>query len=124
MLSSAAEITVGDVLVFFPDDDSLKEDQALGYYLAASFGKVIKTDASNVHVEWLYGETYSSTFRPFVLSNGVKYTSVIPESGIFTGDTCSKLPMKAEFDGRNRLKARTKDFIRDVIGVTEYNKYN
>ena len=66
MLSSAAEITVGDVLVFFPDDDSLKEDQALGYYLAASFGKVIKTDASNVHVEWLYGETYSSTFRPFV----------------------------------------------------------
>jgi hypothetical protein len=118
------EVTAGDVLLFFPDNESLAEDRKLGYFLSASLGRVYRVEMYCVHVEWMFGETYTGEFRQFILQDGRLYRSVIPECEIYTGDTTSSKPIKAEFDARNRLKSRTKNIIKSVIGENEFNKYS
>ena len=108
----------------FPDDASLQDDRSKGYFLAASFAKVTAITGLDVHVKWLFAERYSSKLRSFSLDHGVEYVGIIHESDIFTGDTESCVPLKAVLDRANRLKQITKDAIKDVIGIEEFNKYN
>jgi hypothetical protein len=113
----------GDILVIFPDDASMELDRAKGYFLAASFGKVVKIVGIEVIVNWLFAEAYSSKLRPWMLADGAMYTDTLDETSIFTGDTDSVEPLKAALDKNKRLTKVTKDAIISVIGIDEFNKY-
>jgi hypothetical protein len=120
---SSAGVKVGDILVIFPDEDSLEVDRGLGYFLKASFGKVWKIEGLSVHLHWMFTEKYSSKLRPWYLQGGQMHSGIIQECEIFTGDTESIEPLKAMIDSNNRLKKVTKLAIIDVIGQVEFKKY-
>ncbi len=114
---------LGDILVIFPDADSLEHDRSLGYFLHASFGKVIQIGLVDVGVEWLFAETYSSKLRSWKLPDGNVYGGNIAENEIYTGDTESTVALKAELDKNKKLKEVTKRAIKKVVGIDEFEKY-
>jgi hypothetical protein len=117
-------VALGDILVVFPDEESLQADRSLGYFLSASFGKVWKIEGLSVHVNWLFAERYSSKLRPWYLHGGQIYSGVIQENEIFTGDTNSIEPLKAVLDSNKKLRKATRVAIEDVIGKIEFDKYS
>ncbi len=116
---------LGDVLVIFPDDDSLACDRKRGYYLGASFGKVVEIILTKrqVRVNWLFAETYKSKLRPWFLPDGSLYSGVLSEHEIFTGDSESSTPLIAKLDSQRRLTKDTLTAIGNVLGTAEIEKY-
>ena len=120
----SAGVKIGDILVIFPDAESLKHDRSLGYFLTASFGKVTRVGQMDVGVPWLFAETYSSKLRSWKLPNGIVYEGSIWENEIYTGDTQWTVALKAELDKNKKLKEVTKRAIRKVVGVEEFNVHD
>ena len=120
----AADIKVADILVIFPDEDSLAEDRQKGYFLATSFGKVVEilTERHQVRVTWLYTESYYSKLRPWFLSSGEQYSGILNEAEIFTGDSDVFTPMKAKLDSSKKLTKETINMIKVVLGDEEILK--
>jgi hypothetical protein len=119
-----ADIKIGDILVIFPDEDSLAGDRQKGYFLATSFGKVVDilSERRQVRVTWLFTESYSSKLRPWFLPSGEQYSGILNETEIFTGDSNVFIPMKAKLDSSKKLTKETISMIKAVIGEDEIMK--
>jgi len=61
----AGVIDLGDIVLFFPDDDSMKVDKANGYVLGMNVGKVVNTYPRRKMVElwWFWGTGFTTTAK-------------------------------------------------------------
>lgn len=74
-LPAQCEAVIGDVLLVFGDQESVLEDEAAGYSLPVSFGRVTETEDDHVLLTWYFAESFGSKFGVWYDAPGVPRTT-------------------------------------------------
>ncbi len=120
-LGDEGVVSIGDVVLFFPDKTSRDTDEKNGYKLGLCMGRVLQCDpaAKSVQLWWLFGDAWSHKTRWVYWrdrASKARYTDWIPTQSLLVTSfgTLAKVELKKAGHEAFRLTKASVDIIKDV----------
>jgi hypothetical protein len=114
-----AIVTIGDVIVVEPDEESRSKDIEFGYTLPISFGKVVSVDIMNecVDVKWLFCSGLEGKFSPWPQATQISDT--VPFLNIIRRENSDEI-LKVEFTKQSKLTAASKVLLQYLLDESDH----
>ena len=121
-------IRVDDVVVIIPDELSRQQDEAAGYMLPLSFGKVLSVHQAGVEelpapcvrVAWLRSASMKSKFSIWYRAPGIPNTDYVNLDAIQVEENTGKF-IKVEFTSRGTIKPSSKKLLDMILEIHDHD---